>query len=515
MTIAITGITGNMGQGTLNALENAPHVDKIKLLCHNKKRFKKLLKKHKSLLSKIEIIEGAMTEPEAIAKLIRGAQLVINMAAVIPPRSDQIPQNAVACNEVGANVIVSEIEKITENQPALIHISTVALYGNRSGGHPFGRVGDPLLVSPLDVYSATKLRGEFRVLESDIEKWAVLRQSAMLHPQMLTENIHDGLMFHTTFDAPLEWTTAHDSGVLIRNIAEQFADGTLPERFWKRCYNIAGGKANRNYGIQTFDYGFEIIGRGSKDFFRPGDNASRNFHGVWYLDGDELNDMFNFQSQTVAAYWAEVFRAHPVFKLGKMVPRRIIKHFMIDRLHKSKNAPHYWVKHNDEARLIAYFGGREKYDKLKNTEWKDFPLADPYKIKDMKDNDTPVFYGFDYTKPDCELTQADLESVAEAHGGKLIGTFDGNMYKKLEWLTQDGEKFTANAYTVLRAGHWFNPVYKEFVWDFDRLAKKDKIYASIWYDTHEKDEDVTYFFDDKFNAYYKKIGDTTVNTEKQ
>lgn len=505
MTIAITGITGNMGQATLEQLKHAPHVDKIKLLCHSKKRMKKLLKRHKDLRPKIELVEGGMSDRNAVAKLIDGAAIVINMAAVIPPRSDRDPKAAIACNDAGVKVLVEETERITSDQPALIHISSIAVYGNRSGAHPFARVGDPLLASPLDVYSATKMRGEFYVLESKIAKWAVLRQSAMLHPQMLADNIHDGLMFHTAFDSPLEWVTAHDSGVLIRNIVERFAQNTVPEKFWKRCHNIAGGKTNRNYGITSFDDGFFIIGGKTVDFFRPGDNATRNFHGVWFLDGDELNDMFAFQSQTTDDYWKEVFRAHPVFKLGKAVPKRVIGYFMFKRLYKDRNAPHYWAKHRDDARLTAYFGGRDNYEKLQRMQWKDFPTPDRDGIAARTDNDTPVYYGFDYAKPDGELTTADLAAVADAHGGKLIGEFDGDMYKKLEWITQDGESFTASAYTVLRAGHWYNPLYTEFVWDFDRLAKKDKVFASIWYDTHGADENITYSLDERFNAHADKF----------
>ncbi|MDE6293852.1 MAG: NAD-dependent epimerase/dehydratase family protein [Clostridiales bacterium] len=503
MTVAITGITGNMGQATFKALADAK-VDEIRLLIRSPKRFKKLLKANKAMREKVTVVSGSMTDRDAIKKLVAGADLVINMAAVIPPRSDQNPQAAVNCNQIGTDILVSEIESMKDNQPALVHISTVAVYGNRSGAHPFGRVGDPLLASPLDVYSATKMRGEFRVLESSIEKWAVIRQSAMLHPQMLSDNIHDGLMFHTTFFAPLEWVTAYDSGVLIRNIVNAFADGTVPDKFWKHCYNLAGGRKNRRYGLQTFDDGFAVVGGSTKDFFKPGYNAARNFHGMWYLDCDELNDMFNYQSQTPDAYWQEIFKAHPVFKLGKLVPKRIIGYFVVKRLLKDKNAPAYWAAHNDEAKMIAYFGGKDKYEQLQKLSWKDYPLKDCAEVQNLTDNETPVFYGYDITKPESEITQADVAAVAEAHGGKLLSEFDGDLYKKLDFVTQDGEKFSASAYTVLRAGHWYNPLYKEFVWDFDRLSKKDKIFASVWYDTHDTDEDYVYSLDENFVAHVSK-----------
>ncbi len=503
MTAAITGITGNMGQAVLAALENVPEIDKIKLLCNNKKRMKKLLKKHKALRRKIEIIDGGMTQ-QAIARLVKDVDIVVNMAAVIPPRSDHRPEAAIACNQTGVDLLVSEIEKATDRAPALVHISTVAVYGNRSGGHPFVRVGDPLLGSPFDVYSATKIRSEFRILESSVKKWAILRQSAMLHPHMLSGNISDPLMYHTTFDAPLEWTTAHDSGVLIARILQRFATDTIPRRFWNRCFDIVGGKANRQYGYQTFDRGFRIIGGTVRDYFRPHYSATRNFHGGWFLD-DELNSMFDYVSQTPEDYWNEIEKAHPIFKLARIVPKGLIRNILFKRLLKNDNAPVYWADHNDDARVTAYFGSRENYDKLKASSWKDIALPDPDDIYEMSDNAVPVERGFDFGKPDAELTQADLESVAAAHGGELLSTFDGDMYEPLEWRTQDGDKFTARAYTVLRAGHWHNPLYDDFVWDYDRLSKKGKIYASVWYDTHAKDENYVYSLDERFDAHIRKI----------
>ena len=101
-----------------------------------------------------------------------------------------------------------------------------------------------------------------------------------------------------------------------------------------------------------------------------------------------------------------------------------------------------------------------------------------------------------------EINLQDLQNVAKMHGGKLISTEfkTGDVYAKLEWENSDGERFIARPFTVLRGGHWWNPLYTAFVWDFDRLAKKDQIYAQYWYDTHDKDEDHCYYFDDELKA---------------
>ena len=71
-------------------------------------------------------------------------------------------------------------------------------------------------------------------------------------------------------------------------------------------------------------------------------------------------------------------------------------------------------------------------------------------------------------------------------------------YKKLVWEDQDKNRFSATAFSVLRAGHWHSDIYENFVWDFDRLAKKDKIYAQIWYDSHDKNENYVYTTDENF-----------------
>ncbi len=514
MKIAITGATGNMGQETLKEVLKIKEIEHINLLVlEDDKRGNKLLKDHKKDKQRLTIIRGNLANRDACEKLISDCDYVINLAACIPPHSDQNPQKAIECNEVGVDTIVSVIEGM-KKQPKFIDISTMALYGNRNHLHPWGRVGDPLLVSPYDIYSATKLRGEFRVLESEISCWVILRQTAMLHINMLRDNMSDGLMFHTCFNAPLEWATAHDSGVLIANILKADINKKLKKDFWHKCYNI-GCHKNRITGFDTLNDGFKIIGGSAKDFFRPNYDATRNFHGMWFYDSHVLDNLFHYQSQDTAEYWNLIGKKYWYYKLGKIVPKKLIKKFAIDRLLKNYNCPYYWHKHNDEGKMQAYFGGKDKFEAI-SKKWKDFDLLvenrapegeqiDYNALRDIK-NAKLIDYGYDIDKPDSKITIEDLKNVAKMHGGKLISkTYNGNMQEKLLWQNQDGEKFTAKAYTVIKAGHWLNRTYKENVWDFDRLSKKDKIYAQIWYDSHTKDENYIYSFDENFNSKIERF----------
>ena len=107
--------------------------------------------------------------------------------------------------------------------------------------------------------------------------------------------------------------------------------------------------------------------------------------------------------------------------------------------------------------------------------------------------------------PTEDITIEDLMNVAKLHGGKLLSKEfkKGDVYAKLEWENSDGETFIARPYTILRGGHWWNPLYVKYIWDFDRLCKKDKIYAAYWYDSHDENENHCYYMNDQYEALMK------------
>ena len=161
---------------------------------------------------------------------------------------------------------------------------------------------------------------------------------------------------------------------------------------------------------------------------------------------------------------------------------------------------------------MAYFGGKEKYDAIAK-DWKHFCLLNENKgengellsFEGLKNRENALQIDHFFDIDNANVSLEDLKNVAKAHGGKLLSKNFSGLNDKLEWQNSDGETFEARPYTVLFAGHWMNPTYTQNAWDFDRLAKTDKIYAQVWYDSHEKDEDNFYFYDKDFNARMKKI----------
>lgn len=516
--IALTGADGNMGREVTRELLNIDGVT-VRALVLDTARGRKFIRKEKKLGGdRFEAVIGNIADITKCLELVKGADYVINCAAVIPPRSDKQPEKAVECNLDGVVALLDAIKR-QEKEPRLIHISTVALYGNRSYLHPWGRVGDPLLPSVYDVYAASKLKGERLVLESGLKYWAVLRQTAMLHERMLMDNISDGLMFHTCFNTPLEWSTAQDSGLLIRRIIERDLKDEN-EKFWRRVFNIGGGADSRKTGYDTFEEGFALIGGSAEKFMKPGWNTIRNFHGMWFYDGQELEEMFSYQRQNFSDYWKWILKTHGYYKLGKIVPPSILRRIVIQRLLKDNNAPQRWIADGDRGKVKAYFGSEENVlNRPKN--WSEYYVIAKGRVADgdldyenlrdidkVKENGLLLSHGYDETKPENELDLDDMKKAAAYRGGKCLSEsmVKGDLYTPLLWECCDGHKFSATPYTVLKAGHWCAEC-QPGVWDYDRLAKKMPFYAQIWYDSHARGENYRYFYTADYEARFEKTAE--------
>lgn len=511
MKIAMTGVSGNMGCQALKQTIDLPDIEFIRILLRNTRKNLKLAKcLKKQYKSKIEIIFGSIDSQEACVSLVASMDYVIHMAAVIPPVSDNDPQRSFVSNRLGTIALVNAIKK-QNPQPKYIHVSTIALYGNRNEKHLFGRVGDPLLISPFDAYAKDKLYGERYVLEADLDNWVILRQTAMLHPEMFKSNISDGLMFHTALNAPLEWVSSRDSGYLVKRIFERDFANEIPH-FWKQIYNIGGGIKGRCTGYDTINVGFAIIGGTIEKFFKPNYFSTRNFHGIWIADGDVLNNMFNYQRDGHDEFWQEIAKEHPIFNLGKLAPKSLLNLCLFNRLLNNDNSPYRWIKNNDSPKIQAYFGDNKAVENLPKV-WKDKKLLTKGDFSDYDEirantKANLLSHGYDESKLLSELTIEELQKAAEFRGGKCLAEkLPENEYVKIKWQCSEGHIFESSIFTILKGGHWCpectmasNPTS----WRFDYFARKSPFYAQLWYDSHDKEENFVYFIDEFGRQEIKK-----------
>lgn len=498
-TVALTGVTGAMGGEVLKSLMESDNNFKVRcILFSAEKRIpsfvSKLLKKYRK---RIYAFRGDIACPEDCARLLDGADYLVHCAALIPPKSDHNPHGTYLSNFVGTKNLVDEIIA-KGNTVKYVHIATVAVYGNRSYPHVWGRAGDPIISSDYDTYSEYKLKAERYVLDSGLKCFVSLRQTAVLHKYMFANNLKDGLMFHTSWNCPLEWVTDVDSGILIRHLVEYDLSNKL-DGFWNNIYNIGGGKNCRISGFETFEQCFSVMGLHTKKIFKPNWNIARNFHGVWFYDSDRLNTFLDFRTENNEIFWKRMGKKYAIFKLAKIVPSALISKLVIQKLFKNTNAPKYWIKHRIDGRVKAFYGSYDNYEKI-GTDWKSYPLLcegktengeiDYEALKSIK-NAKPLLldHGYDESKPLVKLDFADLNGAAEFRGGKCLDENyrTGDIYKKIRWQCRCGHIFESAPHTILKGGYWCPKCCEPEPWRYGAIADIP-FYAQVYFDTHTKEE---------------------------
>ncbi len=518
-TIALTGTTGAMGGEVLLSLLRSDKNFNVRCIIFDKERsipsfVKKTLKKYKK---RVYAFKGDISRYDDCVQLIDGADYVINCASLIPPKSDHDPVGTYQSNFAGTKNIVDAIcASGRKDEIGLVQIATVAMYGHRAYPHLWIRVGDPVISSDYDVYSKHKLKAEKYVLESGLTKFVSLRQTAVLHKYMFRNNLKDGLMFHTVWNGALEWVTDADSGNLCKKLVEMDADGKL-DGFWNKIYNIGGGEGCRITGYETFEEAFAILGGGAKKFFKPNWNIARNFHGGWFTDSDELEEILHFRTETNAEFWKRMEKKHTFFKLGKLVHPSVISAMVIKPLFKNTNSPKYWIKHDKSGRIKAFFGGKEAYDKIPD-KWENYPLLCENKLedgseinyselKDVKNSGRYLLdHGYDESKPLKELTLEDLNEAAAFRGGKCLASkYDGEPYSQLIWKCGNGHEFTLTPFTVLKGGYWCPHCCEPKPWKYGAIAHIP-FYKQVYFDSHDETEinDVFPVFDHEEDFIIKK-----------
>ncbi len=506
MLIAVTGAGGSIGRVVVSKLlENQDNVCRLlmKDSSKNRKLFRKL---QRSFGSRVQLTSGDVQQKEVCLELVKGADAVLHLAAVIPPKADHDEKLTWKVNYQGTCNIADAILE-TGNTAKLIFFSSVAVYGHRTEQHLWGRVGDPLLPSVFDSYGASKVKAERYILESDLQKWVILRETGVLYDNMMMNNIHDGLIFQTPPNVLIEWVTAHDTAVLIDGILNSADD---VKSFWNNVYNIGGGPACRQTGFDTYKDGFKLIGGDAKKIFEPKWHNLRNFHCFWFSDSEILENMFHFQKESCDDFWKWFAKKHRIYRLGSLLPAGLIKSLILKPLLKNSNAPAFWVASGNEAKIAATYGSMEKYNQIPDS-WEDVDLICERKDFEEKKKYAPEYdlsHGYDENKPESELTIRDLREAAAFRGGRLISLDikPGDLRTKLTWQCHNRHVFRSSPYTVLKAGHWCPYCCSpETEWNFDALSKKIPFFAQVWYDSHEKEEDRVYYFNKEMKPCVRKI----------
>ena len=495
-TIFLTGATGTMGYAGMQEILRYPERYTLRILARPSEKNKKLLA---PLQDKLEIVWGDLTKYDDILKGVTGSDIVLHVGGMVSPQADYRPTATRKTNITAATYIRDAVLAQPEDkQPKVVYIGSVAQMGDRREPLHWGRTGDPICVSAYDHYGITKARAEYIITNSPIKHWVSLRQSGILYPAILKN--YDPIMFHVPIRGVLEWATVEDSGRLLERVCRD----EVPEEFWNNYYNIGSGK---EYRLSNYEFECLLLDSIScpkmQKLFNANWFTTRNFHGMWYLDSDRLENYLHFRANTpVKEYFNQLATNSSVntflrivykLRIPKLFPH-IEKLMMRYMAYHKEHGTQWWIKNNKQQRIHAYYGSLEAYKAI--PDWKHSDLSHNSEKAIVLD------HGYDEQKPKSLFTIEDMQKAAAFRGGKCLSTemVQGDWDTPLEWQCAEGHTFKASPRVILLGGHWCPDCmpwpYKDEPnarpWQWDKIARENPFFAQIWTPLHDKNEDNTY-----------------------
>lgn len=489
-TVFLTGACGGMGfQGLKRMLKDGDSYNTLVLVRDSEKN-RKMLAPYKSL-ENLEVVWGDLNDYDIVYKCVAKSDLVLHVAAFVSPAADYNPQKAMQVNYGSTKNLITAIkEQNRENEVKFVYIGTVAETGDRMPPIHWGRVGDPIKPSMFDYYAVSKVAAERYVIESGLKYWVSLRQTGIIGPAM--SKIRDAIMFHNCYDNVLEYVSDRDSGVLLRNLTYQDVTDTMQDGFWGHIYNIGGGEKCRVSTGEMFERLYGDIG--IKDLsliLKPKMQATRNFHGHYYLDSDKLENFVHFQRDGMEYYYdcyiKDLGATAPMAKIMCKVPggeklMATVMGNMFNKLADGEHGTKHFIDCNMEDRIEAYWGSRKAWENLPES-YNDFNHFFDW------DKKVVLHHGYDESKPESELTLDDMKKAAEFRGGECLSSKmkKGDWSTRLEFKCAFGHTFKASPRLVLEGGHWCDECERKS-WNYGQRAKVDPFFAQVWKPLHDDDE---------------------------
>ena len=341
--VLLTGASGDIGREVLKELiRNDSNFD-IRVLSLGSKKEKKYFQ---LCANKIQIIWGDIRDLETVNSAVNGVDVIIHLAAIIPPAAEHYPKIAEAVNVGGTKNIIAAILK-QKTPPRLIYTSSVSVYGDRIQ-NPEIRVTDSLKPSMGDVYAVTKIQTEELIQKSKLE-WTIFRLSAIMHPHRKIQP----LMFHLPLDTPMEICNCTDTAFAL-------VQAIKCDELWGNIYNLGGGE---NCRIRARDYlhaMFNIFGI-DPHILPENAFATRHFHMGHYVDGHKLDHLLRFQRTGLKEHFEDV-KKHTSFmkkRAIQMIPKQLIRKYLL-----SLSEPLQAIKKNNADLILRFYGSREEFELL-------------------------------------------------------------------------------------------------------------------------------------------------------
>lgn len=221
MSVLVTGAFGNLGAATVEALLAAGH--RVRALRFSSDA-RALARRWQG---RVEIVDGDVRAPASLAPAVRGVDVVVHLAFMIPPACLERPDEARRINVDGTRNLVAAMRAEAPGA-RLLFASSLDVFGHTQHLPPPRRVDDP--VAATDEYTAHKLACEAMVRDSGLA-WSIVRY-ADVPPIALRSPVP--IMFEIPLAQRIEAIHPADAGLATARAATS-------EVAWGRVWLVGGG----------------------------------------------------------------------------------------------------------------------------------------------------------------------------------------------------------------------------------------------------------------------------------
>jgi UDP-glucose 4-epimerase len=298
LNILVTGGFGNIGMVVVKECLQRGYT--VSVFDVQNKRTEKLARKYRQ--RQVKVLFGDLRQADDVARAAVGQDVVLHLAAILPPVSDAHPDLCEAVNVGGTANLIAAL-KASPASPALVLVSSASVMGATQQRTPPVRPDDPL--SPMDAYSRSKIEAEALVAASGL-RYCILRLAGVLPTTLNYPSLFAmlKLFFDMPLDARCEIVIDLDVAYALVSAAENLLGSA--EFAGQRGF-VAGGKAH-GCQMRTRDLVGAVfcpVGlRVPADALFSPDTDS--YYLDWY-DTEETQSILRYQRMTVEQ-WQAILR---------------------------------------------------------------------------------------------------------------------------------------------------------------------------------------------------------------
>ncbi len=275
MKILLTGAFGNIGFSTLQELiKQGQSVRCFDLPTRANK------KKARQVAGKVEIVWGDIRDANQVAALVRDQEVIVHLAAILPPEVDERLEEAEDVNVNGARYLL-EAAKQQPQPPKFFFSSSLDVFGFTQDQPPPRKVTDP--VQATDAYTRHKLQCEEMIQASGLV-WSIYRFADV--PPLAARKPHP-IMYRIPLNTRFDMLHTTDAGLAIAN-------GVAGDAIWGRVWLIGGGPRCQVYYRDYLERVMDAMGIGRL----PEAAFGHDPYCTDWLDSEESQRVLNYQRHT-------------------------------------------------------------------------------------------------------------------------------------------------------------------------------------------------------------------------